>query len=106
MRWILYDLSWAFEGVEHNMFEHATETENMGWPNFPETTFLFRKLMEHDTFRGDFQSAFTSKLQGQFNRTTTLSREVEEEGCARNQPPRSALGFSQDSATWSRDVGG
>ena len=106
MRWILYDLSWAFEGVEYNMFEHATETENMGWPNFPETTFLFRKLMEHDTFRGDFQSAFTSKLQGQFNRATTLGKAEKLKGRVAPEINRHAArwGFPQDSATWSRDV--
>ena len=89
------------------MFEHATETENMGWPNFPETTFLFRKLMEHDTFRGDFQSAFTSKLQGQFNRTMTLGKAEKLKRRVAPEINRHAArwGFPQDSATWSRDVG-
>jgi len=54
-RWIIYDLDNCFFYIERNTLELATNPNcNCNWPNPPWSTFLFRKLLENETFRNKF----------------------------------------------------
>jgi len=59
-RWILFDTDFSFgqqEGMQaplHNTLEFATDSTNPNWPNPIWSTFLFRKLLENESFRNDY----------------------------------------------------
>jgi CotH kinase protein/Lamin Tail Domain/Chitobiase/beta-hexosaminidase C-terminal domain len=65
-RWIFFDLDQGFGDVERNMLEHATNTEEKGWPNPPRSTLLFRKLLENDEFKYLFITRFAELLKTTF----------------------------------------
>ena len=60
-RWMLYDLDvssgyaqWSPATVDFNSILHATNTSGMAWPNGPESTLFFRKLLENAYFKQEF----------------------------------------------------
>ena len=66
-RWILYDTdfgfgiwdSWAFT---FNTLDFALEPNGPDWPNPPWSTYLFRKLMENDSFKYVFINTYCDLL--------------------------------------------
>jgi hypothetical protein len=74
-RWILYDTDTGFglwddwwtygiAGYELDHIAHATNTNDYidAWPNPPWSTFIFRKLLENNSFRNDFINRFADYL--------------------------------------------
>jgi hypothetical protein len=67
-RWIVYDLDGGFGGATpelhgyDNMFDFATATDGVEWPNPPWSTLLFRKLLENEAFFEDFINRYADYL--------------------------------------------
>lgn len=66
-RWILFDLDAAFSAwfedhTAFNTLEYALDPDGPGWPNPPWSTFLFRKMMENQSFEYDFINCFADNL--------------------------------------------
>ncbi len=66
-RWILYDLDAGFGGENYNMFLHATANDSsITWPNPPESTFLFRNLLQNESFKFEFIDRYAEILNTDF----------------------------------------
>jgi hypothetical protein len=68
-RWMLYDTDFGFGlngGYDSDTLAFATSTSANGWPNPHWTTFLFRKLLENQTFRSDFINRYCDLLNTAF----------------------------------------
>lgn len=62
-RWIFYDIDAGFEDPAYNMLVHATLNDpNVTWPNYPESTFLFRNLLRNESFQRDFIQRYSEVL--------------------------------------------
>ena len=68
-RWILYDTDfgfafpkWLSEHQKFNTLDFALETNGPGWPNPPWSTFLFRKLIENNSFKHRFINIYSDYL--------------------------------------------
>ncbi len=71
-RWILFDVDagmGAWEGYSYNSMLHATEPDGPEqWPNPPWSTFVFRKLLENQSFRDQFVQRSMDLLNTDFTR--------------------------------------
>jgi hypothetical protein len=70
-RWILYDADFTFgiytaSEYSYNMMTFVTRTDGPSWPNPPWSTFLFRKLLENESFKTDFIVRFCDQLNTAF----------------------------------------
>ena len=65
-RWLLVDSDGCLSDTEFNSLEHATEPNNLGWPNPYQSTLFLRKLLENDDFTEMFLQRFDSLLQTEF----------------------------------------
>ncbi|TVQ09903.1 MAG: T9SS C-terminal target domain-containing protein [Bacteroidetes bacterium] len=79
-RWHILDTDFGFwldffyvpgvdQGAAHNTLAFAAEPNGPSWPNPPWATFLFRRLLQNETFKTDFINRFADLLN------TTLSVE-------------------------------
>ncbi len=71
-RWILYDTDWGFglherDAYQFNSLAFHTDPEGPSWPNPPWSTFLLRKLLEHDGFRQKFVNRCADHLNASFH---------------------------------------
>ncbi|MFA9390595.1 MAG: CotH kinase family protein [Prolixibacteraceae bacterium] len=58
-RWMLYDLDWTFTNPNTNVMAVATQIDcNCSWPNPPWSTYLFRRLLQNETFKNEFIQRF------------------------------------------------
>ncbi|MEM9997450.1 MAG: CotH kinase family protein [Bacteroidota bacterium] len=76
-RWMLFDLDFGFGGngngqAPDNTLALALDPAGPVWPNPPWSTFLFRRLMENDTFR----YAFIQRLAARTATTYAPSRVI------------------------------
>ncbi|MDZ7605783.1 MAG: CotH kinase family protein [Cyclobacteriaceae bacterium] len=76
-RWILFDLdfgfnTWDTDNQNFNTLAFALEPNGPGWPNPPWSTFLFRKLMENQSFKNDFINCFADNLNTIFQPQVVL----------------------------------
>jgi hypothetical protein len=54
-KWMFYDMDWTFMHTTRDVFALATDPDcNCVWPNPPWSTFLFRKLLENESFKNEF----------------------------------------------------
>lgn len=68
-RWVLYDLDHMFKEYFSDIMEEATEVDcNCSWPNPPWSTYLFRRLLENNTFKNEFLHRFTIYSSTHFSR--------------------------------------
>lgn len=70
-QWIMFDTDLAFgysgrDGYKYDMIDHATEEDAEGWPNPPESTFLFRNVLKNESFRHDFINRYADLLNSKF----------------------------------------
>lgn len=73
-RWIFFDLGWAYNGTDFNMFQHCTNVdEDVVWPNSRESTFLFRNLIKNQNFVESFTNRYAQILSEDFNRSNLLN---------------------------------
>ncbi|HAT52451.1 MAG TPA: hypothetical protein DCX14_03095 [Flavobacteriales bacterium] len=105
-RWIFFDLSYAFNGSDFNMFEHCTEDESTTWPNFAGSTLLFRKLLENAEFRQDFEDKFTHLLKTQFDKISILQKANSKKQIFDPEIPRhiQRWGFPSSYSNWLESV--
>lgn len=79
-RWHILDTDFGFwldffyvpgvdQGAAHNTLAFAAEPNGPSWPNPSWSTFVFRRLLQNDTFKTDFINRFADLLN------TTLSAE-------------------------------
>jgi hypothetical protein len=66
-RWMLFDTDFGFgiynpEAYTTNMLEFATDPAGPDWPNPEWSTFLFRSLVENETFRTEFITRYCDQL--------------------------------------------
>lgn len=61
-RWMVYDLDFGFNDVNHNTLEFALAEYGPNWPNPPASTYLLRKLTENNDFRYLFINSFADVL--------------------------------------------
>ena len=68
-RWILYDADYGFafpkwmtDHHKFNTLDFALATNGPGWPNPPWSTYLFRKLMDNDSFKNRFINHYSDLL--------------------------------------------
>ena len=81
-RWILFDLDAAFsawfeDNKTFNTLEYALDSDGPGWPNPPWSTFLFRKMIENQSFKYDFINCFADNLNTIF-RPDVLENQLSE----------------------------
>ncbi len=86
-RWILYDIDHSFgmrlfvpnfhyapdDGFKDNTIAYYREANGPSWPNPPESTFLFRKILENVGFRYRFINTLADLLNSRFAVPTTLA---------------------------------
>ena len=69
-RWIMFDMDFTWGIYEFDpsfdMFTFCTATDGPGWPNPPQATFLFRKLLENQGFRKQFIMTYMMHLNTTF----------------------------------------
>jgi hypothetical protein len=66
-RWILFDTDFGFglfdySDSDQNLLESASAANGTEWPNPPFSTFLFRKLLENESFEQEFSQRFVVYL--------------------------------------------
>ncbi len=85
-RWLLYDTDHSFgqrlfipnfhyapDGYEDNTIAYYREENGPSWPNPPESTFMFRKMLENEDFRNRFINISADFLNTIFATETTLN---------------------------------
>ena len=76
-KWFLYDLDFGmgndFSQYKNNIFEFVTAEDGDGWPNGPEYTLLFRRLLENESFRVAFINRMAVLLQMNFESSRVLA---------------------------------
>jgi len=70
-RWILFDTDFGFgiwnaQQYSNNTLAFALNPFGPSWPNPPWSTFMFRKLMENETFKKQFVNTFADELNSRF----------------------------------------
>lgn len=77
-KWFLYDMDFGmgndFSEFKNNIFEFAAAKNGDGWPNGPEFTLLFRRLLENESFRTAFINRMAVLLQMNFESSRVLAR--------------------------------
>jgi len=68
-RWVFYDIDAGFIDVNRNAFKHATRNDSgVTWPNSPESTLLFRSLLQNKGFQNRFINRYAELLSSTFNK--------------------------------------
>ncbi len=87
-RWLLYDTDHSlgmrlfipnfhfapYDGFMDNTIAYYREENGPGWPNPPESTFLFRKILENEQFRFLFINKLADYLNTSFQPTITVEK--------------------------------
>ena len=86
-RWIIFDTDTGYGlwdewwqdgkiGFTVNHFNHATSVgyEGGGWPNPPFSTYIFRKLLENESFKNQFINRFLDLLNTRLSSTNVVSK--------------------------------
>jgi hypothetical protein len=68
-RWVLYDMDFTFTEFFSDIMDEATEADcGCNWPNPSWSTYLFRRLLENETFRNEFVNRFFLYSESHFSR--------------------------------------
>jgi len=68
-RWVLFDVDHMFKEYFSDIMEEATEVDcGCVWPNPPWSTYLFRRLLENETFKHEFIQRFSIYSSTHFSR--------------------------------------
>ena len=77
-KWFLYDMDFGmgngYSEYTNNIFEFAAAEDGKSWPNGPEYTLLFRRLLENSGFRTAFVNRMAALLQMNFESSRVLAR--------------------------------
>jgi hypothetical protein len=72
-QWLLHDMDFGFArystdfGLNYNALAAAKAVDGAEWPNPEWSTLLFRKLLEHDSFKAAFKNRFETLLDTTFS---------------------------------------
>lgn len=76
-KWFFYDMDFGFDSgmssFTNNIFEFTLAEDGDSWPNGPESTLLFRKMMENPGFRTAFINRFNVLLSMNFESSRVLA---------------------------------
>jgi len=92
-RWILFDTDFGFgiwnaEQYSNNTLAFALNPFGPAWPNPPWSTFMFRKLMENETFKKQFVNTFADELNSRFLAPKVKAAIETNEAIVSNEMPR------------------
>lgn len=77
-KWFLYDMDFGmgngYSAYKNNIFEFAAAEDGPSWPNGPEYTLLFRRLLENSGFRTAFVNRMAVLLNMNFSSARVLAR--------------------------------
>ncbi len=107
-RWILFDTDFGFGLYEQqahtlNMLIFATATNGPNWPNPPWSTFLFRKLLENNSFKNDFINYFCDMANTVFRSSVVVSKINSMKSVIESEIPRHHSRWNE-MADWSNEV--
>ena len=72
-RFLFFDLDGTFSNdftVEKNMFEHIMQADGPKWPNPPNATLFFRKLIQNQSFKTEFIEKYIYLLENNLSYKT------------------------------------
>jgi hypothetical protein len=70
-RWIFYDGDNGLQYMDFDVFDNATSTSNVGWPNDLKSTLMFRRLLENESFKKKFLLRLNELMEGPFRYDNT-----------------------------------
>lgn len=70
-RWIFYDGDNGLQDLDFDVFDNATSTSNVGWPNDLKSTLMFRRLLENEGFKKKFLLRLNELMEGPFRYDNT-----------------------------------
>ncbi|PID88945.1 MAG: hypothetical protein CSB02_00050 [Bacteroidia bacterium] len=74
-RWVFYDIDAGFGNENYNMLLHATNTDSaLVGPNPPHSTFLFRSLLQNETFKTAFITRYAEILNTYFDTSFMINK--------------------------------
>ncbi|MFC1694178.1 CotH kinase family protein, partial [Candidatus Latescibacterota bacterium] len=83
-RWLLFDIDLGFgnrilggsasEAFKHNTLIYYTDPSGPDWPNPPESTFLFHKILENQNGKNDFINRISDYMNTIFSSTSVIQR--------------------------------
>ena len=74
-RWIFFDIDGGFGDYNYKMLEHNTNADSsITWPNGAGFTFLFRSLIENDTFLEQFLSRYKVLIENDLRTSATKEK--------------------------------
>ena len=94
-RWIFYDGDNGLQDMDFDVFENATSTLNIGWPNNLRSTLMFRKLLENERFREQFVSRLIDLMDGPFAYENTRQYFENAASVVREEVPNQASRFNR-----------
>ena len=117
-RWILFDADFAFglftpNGYAHNMIEFATNPDGPSqtiwgwdswWPNPPWSTFLFRSLLDNESYKNDFINYFSDHLNTTFQPDEILNVVDNITGELTGEMPEHTSRWNLNLASWYNNV--
>ena len=109
-RWILFDTDfgygiWDANNFRNNTISFALNPTGPGWPNPPWSTFLFRKLIDNETFKNQFINTFADELNTRFLPSKVQARINRNAETIRSEIPRQIDRWGETSfAQWQSQV--
>ena len=116
-RWILYDADHSFgfrlfipnfhyapDAYEDNTIAYYRETDGPSWPNPPESTFLFRKILENENFQNDFVNRLADLLNSAFAADAACPVLDDLATALETEMPRHLQRWGGDMNAWSENV--
>lgn len=74
-RWLFFDIDAGFRDYNYDMLIHNTEDDpEVGWPNNPKFTLLFRALISNDTFLVKFLERYRELIENDFRASITKEK--------------------------------
>ncbi len=93
-RWVFFDGDAALKNVNDDMFDHALDESNQGWPTNEQTTLFFRRLMENEEFSKKFLNQFEILLNFNLSPEVTIPVYNKGKSLIKNEIPNQIKRFS------------
>ena len=105
-RWIFYDGDDCLQKMDFDVFSNATSIANPGWPNNLQSTLMFRRLLENDSFTDAFINRFEQLLDENFDYGVTKPYFDYAANLVRNEVSQQAERFNKptSSSSWEYSI--
>ena len=105
-RWIFYDGDDCLQKMDFDVFGNATSIANPGWPNNLQSTLMFRRLLENDSFTDAFINRFEQLLDENFDYGVTKPYFDYAANLVRNEVSQQAERFNKptSSSSWEYSI--